>query len=425
MRRRRQLGNLRAKQVDKLIRRGKLGKHYDGLGLRLEIKGPNSANWVARYQIDGVTRYMGLGSARVFDLMAARERNRKLVREKLADGIDPVVTRRAERAARRAAAAKAMTFTEATKRYLQDNKSKWGNVRHAAQWEVSLRTYALPILGGLPVADIDVPLVLKVLEQQVPETRGSPRGHLWGTRTETASRLRGRIENILDWCKARQLRDGDNPASWAIIGKILPRSNGGNHHAALPYKEIPEFMAKLRKQPSLVARALEFCVLNAVRTGEVQKARWDEIDLEAAVWAIPPSHTKTGREHRVPLTDAVVCLLRDLPREQNNAFVFIGRPGGGLRPTQLLEELKRLRPDVTTHGFRSSFRDWAGELTAFAHDIAEAALAHVRGDKSVRAYARGDLFEKRRQLMDAWSRYCATPTPAAEAAVVTPIGAAR
>lgn len=407
---RRHFGNLTAKQVSKLLTAGLPGKHYDGQGLRLEIKGPNSASWVGRYQIDGITRYMGLGSARVVDLQQARERNRKLVREKLLDGIDPVITRRTERAAKRAAAAKALTFNEAVKRYLADNKSKWTNARHAAQWQTTLEVYALPILGALPVADIDVSLIFKVLEQPVPQSPGGPAGTLWAARTETANRLRGRIEAILDWAKARGLRTGDNPAAWSIIGKVLPARNGGKHYDALPYQDVPQFMAELRQRESVVARALEFTILNATRSGEALKAEWSDIDFKSATWTIPEAHTKTGREHRVPLSDAAHALLRALPREEGNEHIFVGKPGRGLGPTQLLEETKRLRPSCTTHGFRSAFRDWAGETTSFAHDICEAALAHVRGDKSVIAYARGDLFAKRRKLMAAWAKY-ATSAP--------------
>ena len=235
----RDTGNLKSKKVEKLIQAGTPGKHYDGQGLRLEIKGPNKASWVARYQIDGITRYMGLGSAKTFNLAEARERNRKLVRQKLADGVDPVATRRADRAVRLAEAAKAMTFADASRHFLEQHNAKWASLKHRSQWENTLRTYAGQVIGSLPVANIDVSLVLKVLEQPVKAARGYPAGSLWSARPETANRLRGRIEAVLDWAKARGHRTGDNPASWEVIGKVLPARGGPEHHAALPVHGHP------------------------------------------------------------------------------------------------------------------------------------------------------------------------------------------
>jgi integrase len=272
----RDTGNLKSKQVEKLIEAGKPGKHYDGQGLRLEIKGPNIGSWVARYPIDGVTRYMGLGSAKAFSLAEARQRNRKLVRQKLADGVDPVATRRADRAARQAEAASATTFSEASRRFLEQHNAKWANLKHRSQWENTLRTYAEPVIGSLPVADIDVPLVLKALEQPVKAERGYPAGPLWNARPETANRLRGRIEAVLDWAKACGHRAGDNPAAWDVIGKVLPARGGPKHHAALPYTDVPAFMASLQKREGVAAKALAFAVLTAARSQEVLKARWGE-----------------------------------------------------------------------------------------------------------------------------------------------------
>jgi integrase len=410
----RETGNLKAKQVEKLLRAGKPSKHYDGLGLRLEIKHKKAANWVARYQIDGVERWMGLGSARTFTLAEARARNRILVRQRLADGIDPLQTRRAEQAAKLAAAAKAMTFSEACRRFLEQHGDKWSNPKHRKQWEATLATYAEPIIGPLPVGHIDVPLILKVLEQPVEAGLGYPAGPLWQTRPETASRLRNRLENILDWCKARQLRAGDNPAALSIIGKVLPGRTDAKHHAAMDFKAVPAFMQTLRSTEGVAPRALEFLVLTAARSQEVLKARWSEIDLDEGVWTVPPERMKMKREHRVPLAPEVVALLRGLYREGDgtDGFVFIGTQAGQpLGHTTMAMLLKRLGQNVTVHGFRSSFRDWAGERTAYAHDICEAALAHVKG-KVERAYARGDLFDKRRRLMRDWARYCST-TPSA------------
>jgi integrase len=417
----RETGNLKSKQVEKLIRAGKPGKHYDGRGLRLEIRGPNSASWATRYQIDGIERWMGLGSAKDFSLAEARERNRKLVRQKLADGLDPLLTRRAEHAAKLAAAAKAMSFAEATRRFLEQHGAKWDSPKHRAQWQSTLKTYAEPVIGALSIADIDVPLVLKVLEQPVKAAHNYPAGPLWNTRPETANRLRGRIESVLDWAKGRGYRSGDNPAAWSIIGKVLPARGAKQHHAALPYKNAPAFMATLRAHQGVAARALEFLIYTASRSQEVLKARWPELDLHAGVWTVPAERMKARKPHRVPLAPEVIDLLRGLYTESDSNFVFIGtRAGQPLAHTALQVLLKRVDQGVTVHGFRSTFRDWAGETTAYPHDICEAALAHVRGDKSVQAYARGDLFDKRRQLMDAWAMYC-TSRPKAAAENVVPM----
>jgi integrase len=417
----RETGNLKAKQVDKLIRAGELGAHYDGRGLRLEIKGPHSAYWVSRYQLDGAIRYMGLGSAFDFSLAEARDRNRRLVRQKLADGIDPLLTRRAERAAAKAAAAKTVTFDEACRRFLEQHGGKWANPKHRKQWEATLRNYAAPIIGRQPVGNIDVPLVLKVLEQPVPAERNRPAGSLWATRKETASRLRGRIESVLDWAKVRGYREGDNPAAWSLIKQALPEERGAQqHHTALPYKDVAALVAELRAEQGSAVRALQFLILTASRSQEVLKARWSEFDLDDAVWAVPASRMKARKEHRLPLAPEAVALLRSLPVEDGNDLVFLGRETGQpLGHTSLSSTLnKRMGRDATVHGFRSAFRDWAGERTAFPPDVCEAALAHIRG-KTERAYQRGDLFDKRRALMNAWAAYCYSP-PAATASV-TPI----
>jgi integrase len=415
----RETGNLKNKQVEKLIRAGEPGKHYDGRGLRLEIKGPSSASWVTRYQIDGVTRYMGLGSAFDFTLAEARERNRKLARQKIADGTDPVRARRAERTAKLAANAKTMTFAEACRRFLEQHSAKWESAKHRAQWQSTLTTYAMPILGALSVSEIDVPLVLKVLEQPVQAALGYPAGPLWQARCETANRLRGRIEAVLDWAKARGHRSGDNPAAWQIIGKVLPARGAQRHHAALPYRDVPAFMQGLQAQSGVAPKALQFLIYTAARSQEVLKARWDEIDLDAGVWTIAADRMKARKPHRVPLAPEVVALLRSLYVEADNDFVFIGaRAAKPLAHTALALVLSRMGLNATVHGFRSAFRDWAGEATAYPHDICEAALAHVRGDKSVQAYARGDLFEKRRALMGSWAKFCTSPAGKASAEVV-------
>jgi integrase len=410
----RETGNLKAKQVDKLIRAGQPGSHYDGRGLRLEIRSAKSASWTARYQIDGVIRYFGLGSAFNHTLVEARERNRRLVRQKLDDGVDPVLVRRAERIAKRSAKrpVEVMTFAQASRSYLDQHKAKWGH-KHATQWANTLKDYAEPVIGKLAVADIDVPLVLKVLEQPVAAEHRYPAGPLWDARPETAQRLRGRVESVLDWAKARGHRQGDNPADWSVIGKALPArpGQGRKHHAALDFKKVPAFIHELRACEGVATRALEFLILSASRSSEVLKARWSEIDLAESVWVIPGERMKMRKEHRVPLTVEAVALLRGLPREGDDGFVFVGvQAGKGLGHSTLQGVLKRMgRTDITVHGFRSSFRDFAGEETEFTDDVGEAALAHVKG-KTERAYQRGDLLDKRRQLMEAWAAYLAGAT---------------
>ena len=264
------------------------------------------------------------------------------------------------------------------------------------------RTYAEPIIGGLPVAEIDVPLVLKALEQPVKAERGYPADPLWSARPETANRLRGRIEAVLDWAKARGHRTGDNPAAWEVIGKVLPARGGSKHHAALPYADIPAFMASLEESGGVAAKALAFTVLTAARSQEVLKARWSEVDLDAGIWTVPAERMKMRPEHRVPLSPPAIELLRGLYHEDDgdDGYLFIGRqPGRPLGHTTLQQLLRRMHRPTTVHGLRSSFRDWAGERTAFPHDVCEAALARIKG-KTERAYQRGDLFSKRRELMD-------------------------
>jgi integrase len=418
----RETGRLKDKAVKNIIRDGIRGSHYDGRGLTLKIKANGSGAWESRYQFNGVVRYYGLGSTDEISLVEARERNRRLVRLPLLDGTDPLVAKRVARASAASAAAKAMTFAQACDQYLQQQKQQgtWRSPKHAKQWASTLTTYALPIIGPMPVAAIDVPLVLKVLEQRIDADHA---GSLWSTRQETANRLRGRLESILDWCKARQLRSGDNPASFDVIGKVLKLTKDTKHHEAMPFKNIPDFMQKLRAREGSAARALEFLVLTAARSQEVIKAKWSEIDLDDGVWTVPAEHMKMGREHRVPLSDTAVALLRELPREGD--FIFIGaqanKPLGHSTMARLLE---RMKYNVTVHGFRSGFRDWAGEVTSFAHDICETALAHAKG-KTVEAYQRGDLFDKRRRLMAAWSEYCAIRASALAPDNVVAIGASR
>jgi integrase len=416
---------LTAKKIAKLVRRGVKGKYPDGHGLYLQIQNRDNVSWFFRYERDGKEHFPGLGPIHTVGLAEARERA-KALRLQLLDGVDPIQAKQQAKAQRALAAAKAMPFSEAVRGYLAQHGAKWRNARHAQQWPSSLAEYAEPIIGKLPIEAIDVSLILKILEQQVPARNGSPAGSLWGTRPETARRLRGRLETILDWAKARGHRSGENPAAWSIIKNVLPAPGKlakVEHHPALPHAQIPEFMAKLRARQSNAARALEFTILTAARSGETLGARWNEIDFAAKVWTVPESRMKAGREHRVPLSARAVEILKGLPRDGND-LIFTGPTRAGLSHAAKINLIRRLGyPDVTVHGTaRSTFRDWAGETTSFPSDVCEAALAHLRG-KTERAYQRGDLFNKRRRLMDAWAEYCAS-RPTKATADVVPIGAA-
>jgi integrase len=382
-----------------------VGRHACGLvrGLYLQVSDSGAKSWILRYQLNNAGHEMGLGSAADFTLKEARERARA-ARQLLADGRDPLQEKQAARAAAKAAVARKLTFREAAQRYFDQNESKWRNASHRDQFLSTLRKYAFPVLGDMDVATIDTPDILRAIEPH------------WNSTAITVDRTRARIEQVIDWAIVRGHRPaGPNPARWpGHLDQVLPAPRKVApiaHHAALPYQQIPAFMAALRRQDTVAARALEFLISTAARTGEVIHATWDEIDFDSKTWTVPAERMKAGREHRVPLSPAAVSLLQALPREDGNPFVFIGRrPGTGLSRMALPWVMDRLDQNgVTVHGFRSSFRDWSGETTAFAHDICEAALAHTRGDHSVRAYARGDLFDKRRKLMDAWAKFCAAP----------------
>jgi integrase len=394
---------LKQKRVE---RTKKPGRYRDGdvKGLYLQISDSGAKSYVLRYQRGTKETMLGLGSASEHSLKSVRERA-LAARRQLSDGVDPLAAKREKRAATKAAEARRVTFKQAAERYFDQHESKWTNASHRDAFLSTLGKYAFPVLGGMDVSAITLSDVLRVLEPQ------------WNERAVTLDRVRNRIEAVLDSAKARGERDGENPAAWSLIGKVLPAARDVApvaHHPAMPYAQLPAFMAGLRKQETVAARALEFLILTAARSGEVREAEWSEIDFEQKTWTVPAQKMKAGREHRTPLSDAVLALLRALPREEGNPRVFVGRAGAGLHKMSMVRVMELLgqRGQVTLHGFRSSFRDWAGETTAFAHDICEAALAHARGDATVRAYARGDLFDKRRRLMDAWSAYCASPARA-------------
>lgn len=379
------------------------GLYADGHGLYLQVSATGAKSWIFRYvspagEAKGKRRDMGLGPIRLLGLADARRRVLDLGAQ-LRDGIDPLEERRAQEIAQAVQAAKAITFRACAEAYIAAMKPGWRNSKHGAQWGSTLEAYAYPVLGPLPVDAVDTGLVVKVLEP------------IWATKTETASRVRGRIEAILDYAKVRGHRAGENPARWkGHLDHILPAKVDVarvRHHASLPYADMPEFWPTLQAQDGLGARALELCVLTATRTGDVLGARWREIDLAAATWSIPGERMKAGVDHRIPLAVPAVALLRKLAAIRRGELVFPAfRADRQLSNMSMAMVLRRMKLDVTPHGFRSTFRTWAAEQTTFPHEVAEAALAHTQGNKLVAAYQRGDLFDKRTRLMEAWAAFC-------------------
>ncbi|MBU2043388.1 MAG: integrase arm-type DNA-binding domain-containing protein [Alphaproteobacteria bacterium] len=378
------------------------GLHFVGgvPGLALQVLSTGGRTWILRVTIAGRRRDMGLGGYPEVTLAEARDAARR-ARALIRDGEDPIEKARAAKNALKAEAAKAMTFKSATDAFIKSQEAGWRNAKHRAQWNSSLERYAHPIIGNLSVSDLDTPHVLKVIDP------------IWLTRTETASRVRGRIEQILDWAAARNLRQGPNPARWrGHLDKVLPkRSKVARpvHHRALPYTEVPAFMIELKAVEGMGAQALRFAILTAARSGEVRGARWPEIDLGAGTWTVPADRMKAGREHRVALSAAALDLLKTLPRIGGSDLVFPAPRGGVLSDMTLSAVLRRMKVDAVPHGFRSTFRDWVAECTTHGSDVAEMALAHAVGNKVEAAYRRGDLFEKRRRLADDWARFCESP----------------
>lgn len=369
-------------------------------GLQLQITETGAKSWVLRAKVGTKRRDIGLGGYPTVTLAQARDRARE-ARDQIFRGVDPIEERR--RLARELAAAQAVpTFDQCVRDFLADKTAEFRNAKHAAQWAATLETYASPVFGKLPVNEIELSHVVRALKP------------IWTTKTETASRVRGRIEAVLAAATVTGFRKGDNPARWkGHLDAVLPKPNKVSkveHHAALPYGDLPAFMTRLRAMPGTGARALEFAILTAARSGEVRGARWNEIDLEARTWTIPASRMKAGKEHRVPLCSAACDLLRAQPKGEG--YVFAAVRGGMLSDMSLTAVLRRMSVDVTAHGFRSTFRDWAGETTAFPREVIEHALAHQLRDKAEAAYARGSLFDKRRRLMEAWETFC-TAAPAA------------
>jgi integrase len=386
----------------------KPGFYGDGNGLYVQIT-PNGRSWVFRFQMAGRRRDMGLGSLDVLSLAEARDRVHD-ARKLILDGKDPIEVRKAARVAALAEAAKAITFQACAEKYIAANKAGWKNAKHAEQWRNTLTTYAYPTIGELPVAAIDVAHVTTILEP------------IWATKSETASRVRGRIETVLDYARAHKWRQGENPALWkGHLENILPKRSKvkkQKHHPALPFDAAPVFMRQLRALGSVSARALEFLILTATRTNEVILATPAEI--KGDVWTIPEGRMKGEREHRVPLSARAVELVEQMKQDHPGPYLFpggkVGRPLSNMAMLQLMRGMKREDGEPWTddkgrvavpHGFRSSFRDWVAERTSFSREVAEMALAHAVDDKTEAAYRRGDLFDKRRRMMGAWADYCA------------------
>lgn len=391
------------------------GYHYVGgvAGLVMQITNRGSRSWLFRVTVGNRRREIGLGGFPDVTLAGAKEKARAM-REKIESGIDPVNERAEARSQLIAANAASMTFQEAARKYIAANEAGWKSSKHAAQWTSTLESYVYPKMGQLQVAHIETTHVLSILEP------------IWATKTETASRIRGRIESVLDWAKVRGLRKGENPARWkGHLDHILParsKVQKFRHHAALDYRDVATFMNALRNVDGMGARALEFAILTASRSGEVRGAVWGEINIKERFWTIPAERMKAEREHRIPLSDDAISLIQALPRNEGCEYVFPSAKNGLLSDMTLTAVIRRMDANatqhgeagwrdntgavITAHGFRSTFRDWAGETTAYPREVIEHALAHQLADKAEAAYARGTLFEKRRRLMDDWGKFC-------------------
>ena len=376
------------------------GFHFVGgvAGLALHVLPSGSRSWILRVVVGGKRRDMGLGGFPDVTLAGARDKARQ-AREKVAAGVDPISDGRAARSALAASIAAAWTFSQCSAAFIKAKAPEWKNAKHAAQWTATLATYADGVIGSMLVRDVGLPQILAILEP------------IWQTKTETATRVRSRLEQILDWAAGRGYRDGPNPARWkGNLQAQLPSPNKiakEQPHPALPVGDVGAFMQTLRKQAGIGARALEFAILTAARSGEVRGAAWTEINLEEAVWTIPAERMKMKKAHRVPLSSAAVDLLIAVRRVAGTDLVFVAPRGGQLSDMTLSAVLKRMEVPVVPHGFRSTFRDWCAERTNYPREVAEMALAHAIGDKVEAAYRRGDLFDKRRRLMAEWAAFCA------------------
>jgi integrase len=392
------INRLSIKKVDNLKTSG---WHPDGNGLYLQVGKSGSKSWAYRYQVDGKQKWHGLGSyTKENSLQAARSAALKC-KQLRKEGIDPIDHKNQLKIDGRLAAANQITFKECAEQYIKSHREGWKNQKHASQWENTLDTYAYPFIGDLAVQVIDGDLVMRVLEP------------IWFTKTETASRVRQRIENILDWATVKKYRQGDNPALWrGRLDKLLPKRTKvqrPKHFPAMDYRDLPDYFISLRSKKTIASNALAFTILTATRNGEARSASYSEIDQRSNVWIIPASRMKAEREHRIPLSDEAIAIITEMKdyKRTTDDFVFTGlRPGRAISEAALLKLVKATHPKLTVHGFRSSFRDWCAEQTSFTREVAEAALAHSIKDKTEAAYQRGDLFDKRRSLMNDWTDYC-------------------
>jgi len=414
----RQQQRLSALQVTKLTKPGLYG---DGGGLTLQITATGAKSWLLRYMVAGKPFGMGLGPTHTVSLAEARQKALD-ARKLLIDGINPLAAKKQNKIAAALADAKMMTFDQCAEAYILAHKAGWKNAKHGDQWTNTLNTYASPVFGHLPVAEIDTGLVVKCLAP------------IWESKTETASRVRGRIESVLGWATTSGYRTGENPARWKghleNLLATISKSSRTKNHPSLPWQRIGAFMSALRVREGVSARAVEFAILTACRSGEVRGAQWAEFDTVGKLWTIPAERMKAKREHQVPLSDAALALLESLPKDDDAEVVFAGTKGQPLSDMSLTAVIRRMNGDekpvwadtngdsITVHGFRSTFRMWAAESTNYPREVAEHALAHQLPDAVERAYQRGSQFAKRAALMAEWAVYCATvPTDA----VVKPI----
>ena len=387
---------LSATQVKRLTRQGFYAVGSVA-GLHLQVKDSGARSWILRAMIGDKRRDIGLGGYPDVPLAAARDSARE-AREQIRQGIDPVESRKAARAALMVAQAKELTFEQATILCHKSKAPAFRNIKHGSDWINSVKRYALPIIGKLPVADIELPHIIKILEP------------IWTTKTETATRVRQRIESVLAWATVSGYRTGDNPARWkGNLEYALAKPSKVRkvkHHAALPWQEIGGFMVELRAREGMAAMALEFLILTAARSGEIRFATWDEIDLNTKIWTVPADRMKAEKAHRIPLSAPAIALLKALPRFEGSPYVFSALRGGPLSDMSISAVCRRMKVDAVPHGFRSSFKDWARSSTSYADEVSELALAHVSSDATRAAYARDELLPKRIRLMRDWARFC-------------------
>ena len=394
------LKRLNAKSVETIK---EPGWYPDGGGLYLQVSPTCSKSWVYRYKLNGRERRKGLGSYSMGKSLSEAREDAKNDRSLLDKKIDPIEHQRKIKHEQALDEAKTITFKECALAYIDSHKEGWKNAKHESQWRNTLETYAYPVMGDLPVQGIDIGIVLEVLEP------------IWYDKTETASRVRQRMENILDWAIVREYREDANPARWkGRLDKILPNRNKVKkpvHFAAMDYRQLPEYFRSLRKRETIAAKALAFTILTATRNGEARAATRAEIDFKEKVWIIPDSRMKADKEHRVPLSAEALAIIKEMEvfKRSTDDYIFPGfAKDKPISEAALLKIVKKHDDTLTVHGFRSAFRDWCAEQTSYPREIAESALAHTLKDKTEAAYQRGDLIEKRRRLMDQWADYCLT-----------------